>query len=116
MGGDPMWRMMRVLSLSRLAGGSLSACSPGGGAFSEANQVNVFAALKAVATMQNLHWSEHGEYAPTLVQLQRGYGNPQADRIAAATPSSCQKLARRSPQVAGKEAQALKYGFDAGRR
>jgi hypothetical protein len=104
------------LSLLPLAGGSLSACSPGGGAFSEVHQVDVFAALKAVAMRQNLHGFERGEYAPTLAQLRRDFSNPQTERIAAAALSSWLKLEMRSPQVAGKEAQALIDGFDAGRR
>lgn len=75
-----VWRLTLLLHL--VVG--LPACSPGSGALSGANQVNIFATLKAVATMQAMHWGERGEYAPTVAQLQKDFGTQQIDRVAAA--------------------------------
>ncbi|HEY6896116.1 MAG TPA: hypothetical protein VI279_02555 [Rhodocyclaceae bacterium] len=63
----------------------LAACSRGGGGpLALANQANIFSALKAVATMQAIHWTERGEYAASLADLQRSYGSQQTAAVAAA--------------------------------
>ena len=75
------------LFLSLAAFAYLAGCAPGGvgGAFSAAQQANIFSTFKQVSTAQFLRLTDRDEFARSLAQLQReGYGTEQMEQAIAA--------------------------------
>ena len=79
--------MKRRLFLLLAAICFLCGCSKGdsGGAMSAIQETNVFSLIKAVSTMQFVHWTDRGEFAATLLKLQQAdYMNQNVAKIVAA--------------------------------